>query len=94
MEYAGIKGFGYTVTNRKDRFPEGLKQYFHNEKTVPGDYRAKCMRFGNPIVAIRNVEASAGSNAKNYTRTFVSFQSTGSTNISGVNNLDAVNLHL
>jgi hypothetical protein len=41
MEYAGIKGFGYTVTNRKDRFPVGLKQYFHNEKTQPADYRAK-----------------------------------------------------
>jgi hypothetical protein len=94
MEYAGIKGFGYTVTNRKDRFPVGLKQYFHNEKTQPADYRAKCMRFGNPIVAIQNVEAPTGGNDKNYTRTFVSFQSTGSTNISGVNNLDAVNLYV
>lgn len=90
MDYAGAKGFGLTMTCRRDRLPTGLKPYLHHEKVLPTDQRAKCMRFEQPIVAIKKVEATEDSKA--YTRTHVSFQSTGATNISGVNNLGACNL--
>jgi hypothetical protein len=42
-----------------------------------------------PIVAIKQQPAVGGSN-KAYTKTLVSFQSTGATNIGGVNNLPLV----
>ena len=70
--------------------PPGLKPYLHHDKTTPKDQRAKCMRFAQPIVAIKKVEETDDSKA--YTRTFVSFQSTGATNISGVNNLPSCSL--
>ena len=86
LNFAGEKGFGLTLTQRRDRFPKGLKPYCHHEK-VEGhkDARAKSMRFGNPIVAISKVPATESTKA--YTKTLVSFQSTGPTNICGVNNL-------
>ena len=90
MDYAGGLGFGLTMTCRRDRFPPGLKPYLHHDKTTPKDQRAKCMRFAQPIVAIKKVEET--DNSKAYTRTFVSFQSTGATNISGVNNLPSCSL--
>lgn len=90
LDYAGRLGFGVTVTCRRDRFPPGLKPYFHHDKTTPKDQRAKCMRFENPIVAIKQVQATT--EGKAYQRTHVSFQSTGATNISGVNNLASCKL--
>ncbi len=45
---------------------------------------AKVMRYENPIVGVRQVKATKVSKA--YTENIVSFQSTGPTNISGVNN--------
>jgi hypothetical protein len=90
MDYAGELGFGLTMTCRRDRFPTGLKAYVHHDKTTPKDQRAKCMRFANPIVAIKQVDETTESKA--YQRTLVSFQSTGATNISGVNNLTSVKL--
>jgi hypothetical protein len=45
-------------------------------------------RFEQPIVAVKHVEQEEGlEKKKNYTRTHVSFQSTGGTNISSVNAL-------
>lgn len=87
LNFAGLKGFGLTLTQRKDRFPTGLKQYCHHEKSEAAKIpRYKVMRFGKPIVAISNV-ISPNLETKDYTKTLVSFQSTGATNISGVNNL-------
>ena len=85
LDLAGGLGFGLTLTTRRDRFPPGLKPFCHHDKTAPGCTRAKCMRFGNPIVAVKQVPATDSKKA--YTKTLVSFQSTGATNISGVNNL-------
>ena len=93
LDYAGKEGFGLTMTSRKDRFPVGTKPYFHNETTVASKMgRAKAMRFGNPIVAIKHCPASLLT--KEYTKTFVSFQSTGATNICGVNNLPSAKLYV
>jgi len=88
----GEDGGGATMTNRRDRFPKGLKKYFHHEKVKPGCPRAKAMRYENPIVAIKQVPATA--TTKGYTKTLVSFQSTGATNIAGVNNLPSCQLYV
>ena len=88
----GEKGYGGTFTTRRDRFPGGLKDYCHREKVSPGDHKAKAMRYQNPILARKQVPADGGKKA--YTRTLTSFQSTGATNISGVNNLPSLGLHV
>jgi hypothetical protein len=53
---------------------------------------AKAMRYENPIVGVRQVKATKVSKA--YTKNIVSFQSTGPTNISGVNNLPSLQLYV
>jgi hypothetical protein len=76
------------MTNRQDCFPKGLKPYFYHDKKVASCPKAKAMRFAMPIVAIKQQPAVEESKA--YTKTLVSFQSTGATNICGVNNLPLV----
>ncbi len=85
MDWLGRKGYGATMTNRRDPFPKGLKPYLHHDKVVAGCPKAKAMRFAMPIVAIKQQPAVEESKA--YTKTLVSFQSMGATNICGVNNL-------
>lgn len=85
MEYIGKKGFGITTTCRRDRYPPGLKDFVHHEKVASTDKRTRVARFEQPIFAMRKVAASGEDKA--YTRTLVSFQSTGATNFTGVNNL-------
>ena len=95
LDHAGEKGYGLTMTTQRGRIPKGLKPFVHHEKLQPGSgraKRAKVMRFENPIVAINQVPANDGKKA--YTKTLVSFQSTGATNISGVNNLPSVGLYV
>ena len=96
LDYAGWKGFGITQTCRQDRFPEGLKEYLHHEQVNAGDARPKAMCFKKPIVVVKQVPAGelGGVATKPYTKTLVSFQSTGATNISGVNNLPSANLYV
>lgn len=86
-DMAGELGMGLTLTCRRDRFPPGTKDYFHSDK-VSVDQRTKVMRFGNPIFARKQVKGTKN----NYTKTFASFQSTGATNISGVNNVPSLQL--
>jgi hypothetical protein len=88
MTLFGKKGYGCTMTNRRDRFPQGLKEYLHHDKVPPGCAKAKAMRYVMPIVAIK--QCPAGIESKAFTQTLVSFQSTGATNICGVNNLPSV----
>ena len=87
LDMAGNLGMGLTLTSRRDRFPRGTKDYFHSGK-VSVDQRTKVMRFGNPIFARKQVKGTANE----FTKTFVSFQSTGATNICGVNNLPSLQL--
>lgn len=117
MKFIGERGFGMTMTCRRDRLPEGLKEYLHHEKKKEGtgpDSRQKVMKYHQPIVAIKQVPATpapstartatttaaaatttaAAATTKAYTMTLVSFQSTGSTNITGVNNLPSVSLYV
>jgi hypothetical protein len=97
LDYAGERGFGITQTCRRDRFPMGLKEYYlHHEVVDAKDARPKAMRFEKPIIAVKQVPAGkkGGKATKPYTKTLVSFQSTGTTNISGVNNLPSANLYV
>ncbi len=79
-----------TCTCRRDRFPPGLKRYFNHEKVPSTDKRTRVARFEQPIFAVKRVQAK--DDMKPYTRTLVSFQSTGATNIAGVNNLLSLTL--
>jgi ribosome biogenesis protein Nip4 len=90
MKFIETKGYGITVTCRRDRFHTNIKQYIHREKNKPGDKMAKVMRYENPIVGVRQVKATKVSKA--YTENIVSFQSTVPTNISGVNNRQSLQL--
>jgi hypothetical protein len=94
LDYAGRKGFGITQTCCCDCCPEGLKEYLHHKVVNAGDARPKVMRFEKPIVAVKQVPAgnNGGVATKPYTNTLVSFQLTGTTNISGINNLPSANL--
>lgn len=121
MEFIGERGFGITMTCRRDRLPAGLKQYLHHEKKEGSDPRQKVMKYHQPIVAIKQVPApattdpvtamidpalapatatapapvmAAATTKKAYTMTLVSFQSTSSTNITGVNNLPSLSLYV
>ena len=97
LDHAGRKGYGLTMTNRRDRCPDGLKPFLHTDKIAPGApaKRARVMRYENPILAVKQVKDTTladGTPVKPYTKTLVSFQSTGPTNISGVNNLPSLQL--
>ncbi|KAL7528119.1 hypothetical protein ACHAXR_005384 [Thalassiosira sp. AJA248-18] len=92
LDLAGGKGYGLTMTTRRDRYPRGLKPYLHHEKVLPGDKKAKVMKYENPIFAVKEEQATPTTTA--FTKTHVSFQSTGATNISGVNNLPSLSLYV
>ena len=92
----GEKGGGMTATLRKDRIPSKAKPFLNHLKLEASSKtqqkRARVGKFQKPITAIKKV-AAVGNN-KAYTRTLVSFQSTGVTNISGVNNLPSVSFYV
>ncbi len=94
LDYAGRNGFGITQTCCRDCFLEGLKEYLHHDVVNAGDARPKAMRFEKLIVAVKQVLAGndGGVATKPYTKTLVSFQLTGTTNTSGINNLPSANL--
>ncbi|MGL5935917.1 MAG: hypothetical protein ACRCZI_09885, partial [Cetobacterium sp.] len=88
LEYAAEKGFGLTMTCRRDRLPgKGVvsTKYWHKEKTnsMP---RPKAARYEQPIFAIKRV----GESLIQHT----SFQSTSSCNISSVNALNELSLYV
>ena len=53
MDYLGEKGYGMTMTCRRDRFPKGLKDYLHRETGTGKQEKAKVMRYEMPIVAVK-----------------------------------------
>jgi hypothetical protein len=92
MDYIRKNGFGIRTTCQRDCFPKGLKDYFHHEKVPSHDKRKRVAWFEQPIFAVKRVEKD--NDKKAYTKTFVSFQSTSATNISGVNNLLSLKLYI
>jgi len=101
LDYLGVRGYGMTCTCRRDRFPKELKQYLHHEKILSTDPKARVMRFMNPIVAIKHVpapnndkEGKESAVEKSYTKSMISFHSTGATNIAGVYNVRSCQLYV
>ena len=93
MHWLGQKGFAATMTCRRDRLPKDVpKKYFHHEKG-PSDLKSKVARFEQPITAVQHFPAFPDEGKKAFTRTHVSFQSTGATNISTVNALNSSQLY-
>ncbi len=68
MDLLGQKGYGTTMTNHHDCFPNGLRPYLHHDKVEPGCPKAKAMHYAMPIVAIKQQPAvdELKANAKNF----------------------------
>jgi hypothetical protein len=94
MNFIGENGFGITCTCRRDQYPPGIKSYLNHDKVASTDKRTRVARFEQPILAVKRVDADKEGEKKAYTRTMVSFQSTGTTNIAGVNNLISLTLYV
>ena len=99
INWLGTNGFAATMTCRRDRLPATIPgKYLHKEKTDASKV-TKVARYLEPVVAIKivkktdEVPATATTPAipekKGYTLIHASFQSTSSTNISGVNNINS-----
>jgi hypothetical protein len=87
FEYACEKGFGLTMTCRRDRLPgKGVisSKYWHKEKTN-SLARPKAARYEQPIFAVKRI----GDSLIQHT----SFQSTSSCNITSVNALNELSLY-
>ena len=85
VQYACEKGFGLTMTVRRDRLPKGIPtKYLQKEKT-PVSRRSKAARFENPVFITRECEGSIIQ--------LTSFQSTSSCNILSVNALNDCELY-
>ena len=82
MKYCGKNGYPMMCTVQRGRLPGGVpNKYMHKDKVIPHDHRAKVARFFEPITMVKECEEEG----VEYTRVHVSFQSTGATNIQGVN---------
>ena len=90
FNWLGQKGFGGTMTCRRDRTMEDVpKEYLHIKKTV-SDARSKAARFNEPITVTKETLFTVSdTERKPYMRVHVSFQSTSSTNISTVNAINS-----
>lgn len=91
LDWIGSKGFGATMTCRRDRLPSGIpSKYLHKQKT-DSSKKTKVARFFNPVVAVKHFDAK-DDNSSPYRRVHVSFQSTSSCNIATVNALNECGL--
>ena len=84
-EWMGENGLGFLHTVRRDCLPSQVPDWaWHKVPVVARDQRARVSRFQHPITAVKSTNT--------YTRVHVSFQSTGPTNLSAVNSLNANSL--
>ena len=79
FHYAVQKGFGLTMTTRRDRLPKAIPSKYLHKKKTQSDKRSKAARYLNPVIAVKSED--------NYEVVLTSFQSTSSTNIMTVNAL-------
>ena len=93
VKYVGEMGGQGTWTTARGRLPEGIpKEYLESRKDVKVGPRSKAARYENPVVAVKHIDFPEGDEKKPYTWVHVSFQSTGSTNITCVNALRELKL--
>jgi hypothetical protein len=86
QEWMGQEGYGQLTTTRRDRLPEGVPEKYLAKKKTDTKMRSKVARFNNPVTMVKSTEE--------YLRTHVTFQSTSSCNISGVNSLRTNSLYV
>ena len=95
VKYVDEMGGKGTWTTARGRLPEGIpKKYLQCRKDVKVGPRSKAARYKNPVVAVNHIEFPARDVRKPYTVVHVSFQATGSTNITYVNALRELKLFL
>ena len=64
LDYMGQRGFGATMTNRRDRLPQGIPgMYLCKEKTEAKTQRSRVARFNNPITLVKEVAADGDKKA-------------------------------
>ena len=94
-KFLGERGYDKTMTCRRDRLPVGVdKKFFHHIKAVQVNQVSRVARFEHPVVAVKHVNNPPDSGKSSYSLVHVSFQSTGSCNISTVNSLSEVQLYV
>jgi len=94
MDWIGEKGFGATMTYRRDRLIFGVpRKCFHKQKILLCA-KTKVASFLQPIVAIKDYDGGGRRVFKTYKRVHCSFQSTSSYNISTVNALSKRKLYV
>ena len=86
FEWIGEKGYGCTMTCRRDRLPAEIPSYNLHKKQTDSSKKCKVARFFQPVVAVKKVEACNFN--ESYQRVHVSFQSTSSCNFATVNALN------
>ncbi len=91
MCYLGEGGWKGTMTSRCNRLPKSVpRKYFNFIKAAPVNARSKVAQFEQPIIAVKHVkhqDSDRVTDKKDYVLCHVSFQLTGGTNISMVNDL-------
>ena len=95
----GKRGFKATMTCRRDRLPGDItKGHLHHKKQQQVTAYSRAARFEKPIVAVKVVfqdkGEEKGDERQAYVLCHVSFQSTGTTNISCVNSLHECGLYV
>lgn len=96
MGWLGENGYGGLMTCRRDRLPHDIeKKYLHHIKQQETQsQRCKVARYEKPIIFTKHVKEDAEHGKRSYSRAHVSFQSTGTTNISTVNSLNSCSLYV
>ena len=80
FHYTGQKGFGLTMTCRRNRLPKGIEvEFMHKGKTDKIATRIKAARHIEPVILVKEEE--------NYEIVLTSFQSTSSCNLMSVNSI-------
>ena len=80
--YAGKKGFGLLMTNRRDRLPKEVKSEYMHKKKTDSSKRTKVARYIEPVILVNEQD--------NYEIVLTSFQSTSSCNIISVNSMNSI----
>jgi hypothetical protein len=98
LRYLGEGGWKQTMTCRCDRLPKSVpRKYFNFIKAAPVNARSKVAQFEQPIIAVKHVkhqDSDRVTDKKDYVLCYVSFQSTGGTNIYTINALLLVDLYV
>ena len=92
--HLGSNGYNGVYTSACGRLQASVQKYYHHVKAVNVGPHSRAARFANPVVAVKEVVGDGSIGNESYRVVHVSFQSTGSTDITTVNTLDEVDLYV